>query len=366
MKTNMRRIYTIGTTMAFVGAIIMSMSASLTRAAEDGPFVIRDTVMIRADRMLRYWKVPNQDDYWSWIPQMSFYIKGNIGTGSKVLVDFTTADGKLWYTTTAVTENYGNPELTQVVVNDVKGHMDERATISTGVFGYKITVRNALSGTNQVLMSGKFKVGKFHVGPDLPANRFKYEYYVDQDWTLPIGYLFLNTKDNASAPALVAGMWFRGNELDNTKLAAYIFYKGEQIGSTKDQSGSAGKYKSILTASPDGDAKWELWTFSWSSVRAYNVDTSANRYPDTHFMDKNPGTYEIKVLRNGKLCRTASFTVGPDGKMVDSGLAAKNNINSYLVIIPVKVLGDQDGKVDLTAWQTQAFYGNPLTGFDVP
>jgi len=33
------------------------------------------------------------------------------------------------------------------------------------------------------------------------------------------------------------------------------------------------------------------------------------------------------------------------------------------VIVPVQVIGDQDGMWNKTAWKTDAFYGNPLTGF---
>src|SRR5215467_5536421 len=132
----------------FIIAAVLTMIAFIprVRAAEDGPVIPRETIVIRADRMVRYWKVPNQDNYWSWIPQMYFSIKGNIGTGSKVLVDFSFPDGRPWYTATAATENYGNPEFTQVAVNDRNGHMDERGTLLTGVFGYKVTAKNALSG----------------------------------------------------------------------------------------------------------------------------------------------------------------------------------------------------------------------------
>jgi hypothetical protein len=33
------------------------------------------------------------------------------------------------------------------------------------------------------------------------------------------------------------------------------------------------------------------------------------------------------------------------------------------VIVPVQIIGDQDGPWNKTAWKTDAFYGNPLTGF---
>ena len=34
-------------------------------------------------------------------------------------------------------------------------------------------------------------------------------------------------------------------------------------------------------------------------------------------------------------------------------------------IVPVTIVGDQDGPWDRAAWKTDAFYGNPLTGFTV-
>jgi hypothetical protein len=82
-------------------------------------------------------------------------------------------------------------------------------------------------------------------------------------------------------------------------------------------------------------------------------------------LDKNPGEYEFKLLWNNHLARSIKFTVGPGGK-IDNGLAAANKLGSDRVIIPVTILGDQDGAWDKAAWRTDAFYGNPLTGFTAP
>jgi hypothetical protein len=72
----------------------------------------------------------------------------------------------------------------------------------------------------------------------------------------------------------------------------------------------------------------------------------------------------MKILRKGHLARSLKFTVGADGKF-DSGLAAANKLNDDRAIVPVQVIGDQDGTWDKTAWRS-AFYGNPLTGFTAP
>jgi hypothetical protein len=51
------------------------------------------------------------------------------------------------------------------------------------------------------------------------------------------------------------------------------------------------------------------------------------------------------------------------GGKFDNGLATANKLGSPRVIFPVQIIGDQDGQWDRAAWKTEAFYGNPLTGF---
>jgi hypothetical protein len=41
-------------------------------------------------------------------------------------------------------------------------------------------------------------------------------------------------------------------------------------------------------------------------------------------------------------------------------------LGSKKVIIPVAVVGTLDGPWNKLAWKTEAFYGNPLTGFTAP
>ena len=83
-------------------------------------------------------------------------------------------------------------------------------------------------------------------------------------------------------------------------------------------------------------------------------------------MYKNPGEYEIKVLQNGKLARTAKFSFGSDYKIADNGIGKQNNLGTLRVIVPAQIVGDQDGQWDRNAYKTDAFYGNPLGGFLVP
>ena len=83
-------------------------------------------------------------------------------------------------------------------------------------------------------------------------------------------------------------------------------------------------------------------------------------------MYKNLGEYEIKILQNGKLARTAKFTMGSGGKLVDTGIGRQSALGTGRIVVPVQVVGDQDGTFDRNAWKTEAFYGNPMTGFLAP
>jgi hypothetical protein len=81
-----------------------------------------------------------------------------------------------------------------------------------------------------------------------------------------------------------------------------------------------------------------------------------------HLLKDNPGDYEVKMLWNDKLARSIKFTVLPDGKF-DETITTTNKMGDDRAIVPVQIIGDQDGQWDHDAWKADAFYGNPLTGF---
>jgi hypothetical protein len=335
-------------------------------AVQSGPTILKATVVVRANRLLHYWKAPEVDNYWSWMPEVAFLVAGPVTTGSAFVIDFTNEAGAPWYSVECETGQIPAGQFERISTPAVTTHVDKRTTLSTGTFGFTIRLKNELAGTNQTLFTGKYKVGKFHVGNNLPQFKNQFEYYVDQDWNLPIGYLYFDYVGDQNMPPLNVSMWFRG-ALDDTKVAAYLFYNGKQIASTKEQTGRAASDAVVLTNGNDTDPRWERWRFGWWNVRGYNLDTStANNTSQLFFLNKNPGDYEVKVLRDGNLARTARFTVGPDGRLVDNGIAQKNQLGGLAMILPVKVLGEAEGKWDAAAWKTGAFYGNPLEGFNAP
>jgi hypothetical protein len=82
----------------------------------------------------------------------------------------------------------------------------------------------------------------------------------------------------------------------------------------------------------------------------------------------NPGEYEIKVLWNDELARSIKFNVGPDGNFVGGlpllySIDARSDERLSGIIVPVQIIGAQDGPWNKNALKTDAFYGNPPQGF---
>jgi hypothetical protein len=107
--------------------------------------------------------------------------------------------------------------------------MKTKASVAAGTFGLKIT--NAK--TNQVAFQGKFKVQKIPAYPGQAQYRNSFEFYVDNDWNLPIGYVGFSPDAGSSNPCPVVFMWFKGR-LDAKDFEARLFYQGQEIASTDD------------------------------------------------------------------------------------------------------------------------------------
>jgi hypothetical protein len=340
-------------TMIFAGGLIASAQLPKTT-------ILKPTLSVRAQRDLRYWKQPALDNFWSWQPKVNFTVTGPIADASFFTVEFTTPDGKPWFSWESDPVAVPDGGLYGIESEAVRKWQDQRSSVQTGVFGFKVTLKNNLNGTAQEMYRGQFKVSKKFAGTENANFKNQYAFYVDQDWALPIGYLSLDTKQDPNSPKLDVGMWFRGDH-DRANLVAYLFYNGKQISNTK--SSDKGQGNAIRSLIAEGDDKrefyWAYWSFSFFNVRAANSDN----YPSVHILKNNPGSYEIKVLLDDEIVRTASFTVGSDGRIGDNEIAAKNGFGGLGTVFPVKIIPAKEGALNLGAWKTEAFYGNPLSGF---
>ena len=335
------------------------------RASQGGPTLLKRTVALNTKRFLRYWPNPSAAEpkynTWSWTPQISFQILGPVPGGSQWMFEASTPDGKPWVSYKLRTDEVGNDELVTIKGPDLdENELEKKAITQTGLFPFKITLKNALAGTSTAVFEGKFKVATYAPDQAIPEYKGKQEFYVVQDWRLPIGFVWYDPTLDDKVPALSVQMWFRGTH-SGGKMEGVLFYKGQQIASV-----NAGNTEEISTGVGDPQGRWGLWTFQFAKVRGYNHDTSANNWDGVFFLDKNPGDYEIKVLREQKLARSASFSVGPDGRIVDNGIAKQNQLGGIRMVLPVKIIGDQDLNYDPMSWKTDTLYGVGLSGFTAP
>lgn len=353
-------------TAVLLALLAVATASSGPRAADPEPQVIKASLVISPFRFTRYFPAPNaqpNNAIWSWRPRLWFRVQGPLGGGSQISVAFSKPDGTPWLTMPCETPEIAVGETEELTGPKDRDDFEKLATTAPGVYPFKINLKNPLAGTTTTLYSGKFKVGKIHDHSYPAADTGKFDYYIDHDWTLPIGYWFEDRNADEKTPRLTAVMWFRG-KCSISELAGYVFYKGKQVASTKLRGqGNVDHNYPVESPGSDPEARWERFSFVFQSVC---VGIEAGReYPESyHLLPKYPGDYEIKVLRGGNLVRIAAFAVGPDGKIVDNGLRAANKMGGSWNVLPVKVLPGTDGKPNPEAYKTDAYYGNPLAGFN--
>jgi hypothetical protein len=327
--------------------------------------LLKRTIFITPQKFLRYWKNPKAAEPVyntnSWYPNVQFDLLGPIESGSKLYVEIDRAAGTPWLTIKMDTPTLEDDVWETIKPDSISSDDEEKqASIETGTFNFRIRMKNALAGTDKVMFAGKFKVVQLTLDQNIPENKGKKEFMVDYDWMLPIGYVWVNPVDDAEVPYISTQVCLKGN-LEAGKGEAYLFYNGKQIGKSTMTTNST---KNVLTSGADEPHhRYSIVQYDFNYVRAFNKSPSMNDYSQNFFIDKNPGSYEIKILRNNQLVRTMNFTVGKDGKIVDNGIASGAEMGGVRMIFPAKISGTLDGTFNAAAWQTDALFGNPLQGF---
>ncbi len=291
---------------------------------------------------------------WTWTPQMRFKVSGPIASSNVITVEYTYPNGRPFAKVEC--ENVSATGETEfLTINDCGYRLEDNvATNQTGVFGFSIKLSDSLAGTNKVLFGGKFTVGKQLYNPDkLPAKTKQFYYYVDQDWRLPVGYV--GTWFGDTSNDVYAEVWIKKNIVDQSKINGYLYFNGKQV-----SEASAGI---PLQATPPETPAWEYHQLQLK-FRAITEKPPSDGWDGWWKTYENPGNYEIKVLRDGKLIRSLKFVIGADGKPTHND-AAKNIGLKLGSLVPVNVI-DGDGTWRKDAWKTEALFGNPLTGFAAP
>ncbi|HUE81245.1 MAG TPA: hypothetical protein VMM84_03955 [Pyrinomonadaceae bacterium] len=351
-----------------VFAIAMLPVLDNAAANQDQPTIAKDSIQITAFTFNVY---KGNYDVWSWVPRMEYRVNGPIASGSQLYVEFTMPGAGPWVKfdcqTDAIQKGYW--WKTSCGGRDIP---EDKGSLYTGPVNFAIKMRNELHGLDATLFTGKMKVTKSLSNEHGPKAAKKFVYYVDHDANLPIGYVFL-TRDDLKGwerPGFNVAFWVRG---DAVRFQPHLFYQGKEVGKKfydGTEVGKAGCESEIenntthyVADSVPQKARWARVICSFPNVKGRDqTGEGPGMFGPLHLLAENPGEYEFKVLWNNRLARSIKFTVAPDGKF-DNGIATANKLGSDRVIFPVQIIGDQDGPWDRAAWKTDAFYGNPLTGF---
>ena len=340
---------------------------------DDTVKIDKDSIYVQAKTEKEYWKAKGQRDYHSWAPMIRFNVFCKPDRDINFNAEYYNQDGSLWFTE-QLEWGIKAADRTFAAKSDISNTsqiIETKGSIATGAFGFKIKDR----ATGELYYEGKFKVAKQQT-PYYSKNQW--DFYVDHDWEMPIGTVsfhfsdFNGVEDNGGFQPIVS-MWFKGNMGNSDHgLEARLFYKGQQIATTAGNSANIGKDSNgggerateqcVLNANL---CHWQRFTFQWPNVRVDNGGTfNRDYYPNATYIDKNPGEYVVKVFKNGGQVREATFTVSADGRVADGGYHRPGHLLYYKVLIPVKVIGTSE-KYNPLAWKTDAFYGNPMSGFVV-
>ncbi len=202
-----------------------------------------------------------------WTPKFDFEVNKPISKDNRIWVEVF-YPGRKNRLTAECDRNYAGADR---VAFQCKGPYDA-ANLNTflGLVDFEIHLANELYGKNLVLFRGKMKVVK---GIDYQGQSS--HFYVDVDWRIPIGYLYHNGE------SLVFEFWWFGEDAGHD-LVSYLFHEG----------------KVIAKADLCGDRP---------VLCSFRTDKGGT------ITALGPGAYEIKVLKEGRLKRTATFTVNEDG-----------------------------------------------------
>jgi hypothetical protein len=331
------------------------------------PVLMKNTIHVKIAMSEEYWKMKGQRNYTSWVPLMRFSHFYNNEKALNYTVEYFNPDGSPWFSETLEQSNYPAGDRTILFQSPspwANGAFDTKATAGTGMYSFKITDQ----ATKAVLIQGKFKVGKFSRAYSA-AEKNKNAFYVDYDWLLPFGSVgFHYSGMEIGGIPLYADFWIKG-KVELNELEGRIFYKGQQIASTKEGGvGGVEDREGEYAFAFDQPYIWRRYRFQWRNFLldnngTFNRETYRQDYPNAHYFDKNPGEYTVKVFRNGTQIREMSFTVGADGRIVQPAYTSEIPLPYHWLYFPTKVMGTE--KWDTAGWKTNAFYGNPLNGFAI-
>lgn len=329
------------------------------------PVLLKNSIYVQAKTHNEYWKMPNLRNYSSWIPSIRFNQFYNNDKPLKYTVEYFNPEGSLWFSEILETGSSNADRTVSFNSPNPYENLKTKSTAGTGVYSFKITNQY----TKEVIFQGKFKVSKF-IASDIPQEKNKVGFFVEHDWLLPFGMVGFDHGDlEIGGIPLEVSVWLKGT-VKADELEGRIFYKGQQIKLVEDAiyKNRVLDYDERTTelAAPFApNNTWKRWLFQWHNFRFDNNGSFLrDNYPNAFYADKNPGEYTVKIYRKGTQIRELSFTIGTDGRILVPVYSNQIPLPYYRVILPVKILETE--RWNFTNWKTDAFYGNPISGFISP
>src|SRR5437762_3252160 len=314
----MRRTNKLASISILTFCITLSFAAQIS--AQDQPTIAKDSVQVTAWTNGEY---KGSYDTWSWVPRMEFRINGPIDSGGKLYVEVSQPGTAAWVKFDCRTEEtqkgrWWKPEC---------GGRDipiAKSSTYVGPVTFAIKMRNELAGSDITIFSGKAKVSKVHSNLSGPTAVNKWVYYVDQDWNLPIGYVYLTPDDvdEWKKPMFNVSFWVRGEATGfephlffQGKEVGKVIYDGEQVGRPSCDSEFELNTTHFVNDSVPQKAKWSRVNCHFSTIRGWDKTGEApGMFGPMYSMNANPGEYEFKLLWNGHLARSIKFNVDREGK----------------------------------------------------
>ena len=329
-------------------AALFFLTVAPPAQAQDELVVAKDTLTIKAPVS----EITCRYDDRSCVPgnelrlEIGFQVIGALPSGGQLWVEYSPTGKKPLKYACESGEVFQKPDRLKANCNagtraDQEKGIFYKGTVPTGLVPFTLGVRNELMETDTVIYKGKFKLGSHKFGTGL-------EYHVDEDWRLPIGYLFSDYR------GFHIVTWYRGRP---GQVRTFLFYQGKEI--AKNEGCGIGSEAEF------DPHRMDWWIVDCEILGVYQTDPGEGQGYDPRFiLSQNPGEYEMKAITGGKLARSLKFTVAADGT-IDNSIATENKVGTDRILVPVRILTDPV-PWNRQAWKTGAFYGNPLTGFTPP
>ena len=199
------------------------------------PVLLKNSIYVQARTHNEYWKMPNQRNYSSWIPMIKFNQFYNNDKQLNYTVDYFNPDGSPWFSENLEQGFRGGDWTVSFGSSNPYERLNTKSTAAMGTYSFKITSQE----TKEIIFQGKFKVGKFSTGQRADEKN-KFDFFVEHDWLLPFGMIgFHHSLDEVGGMMPEVSVWLKGT-VNADELEGRMFYKGQQIASTKDGYKSSG------------------------------------------------------------------------------------------------------------------------------